>query len=214
MKRLHTLPEHYLRYLLEANAEEAQLKPYRSTGLCWPIALWQHSGSMQVAQKRLDQGTKAHQQHRYLVADDFDLRGFLPELEMSERFQLLMELVAASDNLRLDLLDLLDLLGLKQLAKVRLRVSLRGMQCRGAHPHDEYAALLAVFVHSGFLTCMRDAPLERVFADEVCNADLGLRSVPMGAPEQLHGHVVFIGIPLEQPVANGREFQLCNVGCR
>ena len=127
---------------------------------------------------------------------------------MSERFQLLMELVAASDNLRLDLLDL------KQLAKVRLRDSLRGMECQGAHPHDEYAALLAVFVHSGFLTYMRDAPLERVFADEVCNADFGLRSVPMGAPEQLHGHVVFIGIPLEQPVANGREFQLCNGGCR
>lgn len=208
MKRLHTLPEHYLRYLLEANAEEAQLKPYRSIGLCWPRALWQHSGSMQVAQKRLDQGTKAHQHHRYLVADDFDLRGFLPELEMSERFQMLMELVAASDNLRL------DLLGLKELAKVRLRVSLRGMECRGAHPHDEYTALLAVFVHSGFLTYMRDASLERLFADEVCNADFGLRSVLMGAPEQLHGHVVFIGIPLEQPVANGREFQLCNGGCR
>lgn len=208
MKRLYTLPEHYLRYLLEANAEEAKLEPCLASGPCWPRALWQHSGSVQVAQQRLDEGAKAHQHHHYLTADDFDLRGFLPELEMSERFQLLMELVAASDNLRL------DLLGLKQLEKVRLRVSLRGMECRGAHPHDEYAALLAVFVHSGFLTYMRDASLERVFADEVCNADFGLRSVPMGAPEQLHGHVVFIGIPLEQPVANGREFQLCNGGCR
>lgn len=208
MKRLHTLPEHYLRYLLEANAEEAQLKPYRSTGPCWPRALWQRSCFVQGAQHLPDEGAKAHQYHRYPVADDFDLRGFLPELAMSERFQLLMGLVAASENLWL------DLLGLKQLAKVRLRVSLRGMECQGAHPHDEYAALLAVFVHSGFLTYMRDAPLERVFADEVCNADFGLRSVPMGAPEQLHRHVVFIGIPLEQPVANGREFQLCNGGCR
>ena len=26
MKQLYTLPEHYLRYLLEANAEDAQLK--------------------------------------------------------------------------------------------------------------------------------------------------------------------------------------------
>lgn len=208
MKRLHTLPEHYLRHLLEANAEEARLEPCRSSGPCWPRAFWQHSGPVLGAQQRLDEGPKANQHHRRLVVGDFDLSGFLPELAMSERFQLLMELVAASDDLRL------DLLGLKQLANVRLRVSLRGMECRGAHPHDEYATLLAVFVHAEFLTFMRDAPLERVFTDQICNESFGLRSVLVGAPERLHGRVVFIGIPLEQPMAFGREFQLWNGGCR
>ena len=59
MKRLHKLPEHYLRYLLEANAEEAQLEPYRASGPCRPRALWQHSCSVQGAQQRLDEGAKA-----------------------------------------------------------------------------------------------------------------------------------------------------------
>lgn len=131
MKRLHTLPEHYLRHLLEANAEEAQLEPYRSSGPCWPRALWQHSRSVQGAQQRLDEGAKANQHHRCLVVGDFDLSSFLPELAVSERFHLLIELVAASEDLRL------DLLGLKQHTNVQLRVSLRGMECPGAHPHDE-----------------------------------------------------------------------------
>ena len=58
MKQLYTLPEHYLRYLLEANAEDAQLKPYRSTGPCWPRALWQRSCSVQGAQHLPDEGAK------------------------------------------------------------------------------------------------------------------------------------------------------------
>ena len=208
MKRLHTLPEHYLRFLLEPNAEEAQLEPYRASGPCWPRALWQHSGSVQGLQQRLDEDAKVHQHHLYLLVGDFDLSGFLPELSVSERFNLLMALVAASNDVRL------DLLGFKQMATARLQVTLRGMECQGTHPHDEYTQLLAVFVHSGFLTFMRDSPLERVFADEICNADFGSRSVQVGAPEQLHGHVVFIGVPLEKPVVNGREFQLWNGGCR
>ncbi len=208
MKRLHTLPEHYLRHLMEASAEETLLKSSPASGTGWPRALWQRSCSGQGVQQRPDPEASVQQRHRYLVADDFDLRCFLPELAMAERWQLLMKLMEANDAIRL------DLLGLKQLAQVRLRVTLRDAECRGAHPHDEYAALLAVFVHAGFLAFMRDAPLERVFTGEVCNASFGSRNVPLGAPQQLHGHVVLFGIPLEQPTAIGREFCLWNGGCR
>ncbi len=143
-----------------------------------------------------------------LAADDFDLNCFLPELDIAGRFQLLMELLAVSHDI------VRDLVGLKQLSSERLRVSLRGMECRGAHPHDEYVALLAVFVHSGFLTHMRDAPLVSAFADQVCNMAFGMRSVSEGAPAKLQGQVIFIGIPLELPGCVSRELGLWNGGCR
>ena len=119
-----------------------------------------------------------------------------------------MELLAVSHDV------VQGLVGLKQLSSERLRVSLRGVECRGAHPHDEYVTLLAVFVHSGFLTHMRDAPLVSAFADQVCNMAFGMRSVSEGAPARLHGQVISSGIPLELPWPVGRELDLWNGGCR
>lgn len=63
-----------------------------------------------------------------LAADDFDLDCFLPELDMAGRFKLLMELLAVSHDI------VRDLVGLKQLSSERLRVSLRGVECRGRSP--------------------------------------------------------------------------------
>ncbi len=202
MKRKKYLPELYLRYLLEADAEEGQLKPPQVIRPEVASALWQHSCSARKDKIQM------HHQHSSLAVDDFDLSCFLPELGVAERFQLLTELLAASDDIRL------DLLGLKQVAASRLRVSLCGMKYRGPHPHDEYSELLAVFVHSDFLTFVRDEALLRAFTSQVCNSAFGVQNVFEGAPYRLHGHIVFTGIPLAPGLSGCGELHLWDGGCR
>lgn len=203
MKRLRALPEPYLRFLLEPTAEEAQLLPYLASRPSLPKAYWQQADARQCE----EDDAERYLNDCRLTVDAFDLDGFLPELEIAERFQLLLRLLADHPEI------LWDVVGLKRLSNERLRVSLRSMECQGAHPHDEYVALLAVFVHSGFLTRMRDSPLVSAFSDQVCNMAFGMRNVSEGAPARLHGQVILFGIPLDSPVPVSRRLHLCNGGC-